>query len=152
MKINIMMQLQELLHLLLICRQPAVVPGPYGSAYMDFSNYIVQLEEQNRSASHTLLRKAAAQLKQEKFAVKAISLRGDAREELTRKVQELNVDLLVIGSRGLGTMKRLFIGSVSDHLVHHVHCPVLLVKSVIEQESQEKQEKEKDLTTPASLH
>lgn len=37
-------------------------------------------------------------------------------------------DVLIVGSRGMGTIKRLMIGSVSDHLVHHAACPVVIVK------------------------
>ena len=37
-------------------------------------------------------------------------------------------DLVVIGSRGLGTGTRVLLGSVSDALVHHASCPVLVVK------------------------
>ena len=87
-------------------RPMAIVPGPYGAAYMDFTSYTTQLEEYNRSQSHSILKKAAAFLKPMNFTVKAISLRGDAREELSRKVDELHVDLLIIGSRGMGAIKR----------------------------------------------
>jgi nucleotide-binding universal stress UspA family protein len=38
-----------------------------------------------------------------------------------------DVDLLVIGSRGFGRFGRVVLGSVSDHLVHHGHSPVLVV-------------------------
>lgn len=110
------------------------------------------MEEQNRSHSHALLRKAAAELKQRNFAVKAISLRGDAREELTRKIEELNVDLLVIGSRGLGAIKRIFVGSTSDHLVHHAHCPVILVKDTSAKEPTVKSPVAQAQPVPASLH
>jgi nucleotide-binding universal stress UspA family protein len=37
-------------------------------------------------------------------------------------------DFLVIGSRGLGSMERLMLGSVSDYVVHHAPCPVLIVR------------------------
>ncbi|MEO0852877.1 MAG: universal stress protein [Cyanobacteria bacterium J06648_11] len=37
-------------------------------------------------------------------------------------------DILAIGSRGLGTMERLLLGSVSDYVVHHAPCPVLVVR------------------------
>lgn len=37
-------------------------------------------------------------------------------------------DLIVIGSRGLGTLKGLVMGSVSTHVVHHAPCPVLVVR------------------------
>lgn len=37
------------------------------------------------------------------------------------------VDLLVCGSRGWGAVRRVVLGSTSDHLVHHAPCPVLVV-------------------------
>lgn len=36
-------------------------------------------------------------------------------------------DLLVVGSRGLGVLRRAALGSVSTHCVHHAHCPVVVV-------------------------
>ncbi|KAG9292165.1 hypothetical protein G9A89_005309 [Geosiphon pyriformis] len=41
-----------------------------------------------------------------KFACKAIAMRGDPRDEIVRKVSEVNANTLVIGSRGLGALKR----------------------------------------------
>jgi nucleotide-binding universal stress UspA family protein len=102
---------------------PASVDVP-----VDFSGYTAQLEQQNREASHRILKKAAGYLKPKKFALKAISLSGDARDEITRKVEEIHADLLIVGSRGMGVVRRAFVGSTSDHLVHHVRCAVIVVK------------------------
>jgi nucleotide-binding universal stress UspA family protein len=41
---------------------------------------------------------------------------------------ELEPDLLVMGSRGLGPVRRILVGSVSDGVVHHARCPVLVVR------------------------
>src|SRR5690242_2952827 len=37
-------------------------------------------------------------------------------------------DLLVLGSRGLGFVKKMLLGSVSDYCVSHAECPVLIVR------------------------
>lgn len=39
-----------------------------------------------------------------------------------------HAQLVVVGSRGQGAVRRTLLGSVSDYLVHHCHCPVLIVK------------------------
>lgn len=38
-----------------------------------------------------------------------------------------HVDLIVTGTRGIGTARRTFLGSVSDYVVHHTDCPVCVV-------------------------
>eukprot|EP00899_Mesostigma_viride_P018203 jgi/Mesvir1/26384/Mv16848-RA.1 len=55
-------------------------------------------------------------------------VKGDARESLVDAVERHNADMLVMGSRGLGAIKRTLIGSVSDFCIHHVDCPVVVVK------------------------
>jgi nucleotide-binding universal stress UspA family protein len=39
-----------------------------------------------------------------------------------------NVDLIVIGSRGMAGFKKLLIGSVASGVLTYAHCPVLIVK------------------------
>ncbi|GJM96624.1 hypothetical protein PR202_ga22404 [Eleusine coracana subsp. coracana] len=53
---------------------------------------------------------------------------GDAKEAICEAVERMHAGLLVLGSRGLGKIKRAFLGSVSDYLTHHATCPVLVVK------------------------
>jgi nucleotide-binding universal stress UspA family protein len=53
---------------------------------------------------------------------------GDPREEIIRTAEEWQAHLLVVGARGLGAIRGLFLGSVSRAVVHHAPCPVLVVK------------------------
>ncbi|MFS7908491.1 putative universal stress protein A family [Helianthus anomalus] len=47
---------------------------------------------------------------------------------LCKAVEEMHFDLLVVGSRGLGAIKRALLGSISDFCAHHSKCPILVVK------------------------
>jgi len=53
---------------------------------------------------------------------------GAPVDELIRFLEKHPVDLLVLGSRGLSTAKRIFLGSVSTALVNRAPCPVLVVR------------------------
>jgi nucleotide-binding universal stress UspA family protein len=42
--------------------------------------------------------------------------------------EENNIDLIVVGTRGISGFKKLLLGSVASHVVTYAHCPVLVVK------------------------
>ena len=57
-----------------------------------------------------------------------VLLHGRPAEEIINYVEESDVDLLVMGSRGLNAFQEFAIGSVSHKVLKHVKCPALVVK------------------------
>jgi nucleotide-binding universal stress UspA family protein len=55
---------------------------------------------------------------------------GRAEEEIVEVAEELGAGLIVMGSRGHGRLRRALMGSVSDAVVRHAHCPVTIVREV----------------------
>jgi nucleotide-binding universal stress UspA family protein len=53
---------------------------------------------------------------------------GGAAEEALNLAEELGTGLIVLGSRGRGRIRRLVMGSVSDSVVRHAHCPVMVTR------------------------
>ena len=49
-------------------------------------------------------------------------------DEIMQVVEETGADLVVMGSRRLGGIRRALMGSVSDSVIRHAHCPVLVVR------------------------
>jgi nucleotide-binding universal stress UspA family protein len=87
---------------------PAMAIDEYSQAY-----------EQWKRGAGELLDEQAERLRNAGGTVAGAHLRkGRPAEEITKLAEELNVGLVIIGSRGLGAMKRLVMGSVSEGVVH----------------------------------
>ncbi|ESO89873.1 hypothetical protein LOTGIDRAFT_234012 [Lottia gigantea] len=71
----------------------------------------------------------AAKLKEYSIGGKVRSIVAkNAGEGIIKAVEEEKAELVVVGSRGKGTLRRTFMGSVSDYVVHHADVPVLVVR------------------------
>jgi nucleotide-binding universal stress UspA family protein len=82
--------------------------------------------EKIRRAAEEAVSKAAAQLGESQPAsVTLHAVNGFPAEELINASRD--ADLLVVGSRGVGGFARLMMGSISNQVVHHAHCPVVIV-------------------------
>ena len=84
--------------------------------------------EKLRQAAEEMTLKVTSQLgvaKPSSVTVRAIP--GFPVQELIEASR--TADLVVVGSRGAGGFARLTIGSVSSQVVHHAHCPVVVVPS-----------------------
>ena len=106
-------------------RIAAVVPLP--SFLLD----VPSVREFKRSALEDvrgIVEDACASLAPRGFGIETDVAVGDPKEEIIRMAQEWGADLVVLGARGLGTIKRFLLGSVSLAVARHVRCPVLVVK------------------------
>jgi nucleotide-binding universal stress UspA family protein len=103
-------------------------------SYPGTLGYYDKLYEQIEEKSRELLRKQTWRVKALGGTVAGAHLRmGEVDLEIVALAEELQAGLIVIGSRGLGGVRRALMGSVSDSVVRHAHCPVLVVRPENEQ-------------------
>ena len=62
------------------------------------------------------------------ITVEKIIAVGPPAEGIVRLASTMDVDLIVMGNRGLGAVRRLAFGSVSTYVLHHAECPVLVTR------------------------
>ena len=96
----------------------------YGSGYTAFNEDTLNAV---RNRAQSIADKAVATVAELAPAVEceAMVLEGQPADTLLGASGD--ADLIVVGSRGLGGFKRLMLGSVSDQVVHHASCAVLVV-------------------------
>ena len=78
---------------------------------------------------HGLLEDARARLTAQHVSVRTLDPIGDPVAQIVGSAAELGADLVVVGSRGLGTISAVLMGSVSRWLVKHADVPVTIVTS-----------------------
>jgi nucleotide-binding universal stress UspA family protein len=59
---------------------------------------------------------------------RGLTWEGDAGETIVDAAGAESADLIVVGTHERGAVGRLFLGSVSDHVVRHARCPVMVVR------------------------
>jgi len=92
------------------------------------TSYAETLELMSKNAAGAIS-KLGSKIAEQKIPVKTEVLNGiSITDELLSFADAYKVDLIVMGSRGLGGFKKLLLGSVASGVSQHSKCPVLIVK------------------------
>lgn len=89
---------------------------------------VSKLIEVARKTGTRILEDGEQRAKAEDVEVEKLLEEGHTVQEIIRVAKEGNFDLIVMGARGISRIKEMFLGSVSEGVMHHVTCPVLIVK------------------------
>ncbi|MDQ3910317.1 MAG: universal stress protein [Actinomycetota bacterium] len=108
-------------------RIPPYRPSYYEDIYI--GDHLPQEEAELEREAEDLLKEQVGKTEAAGGSVARTHLRtGRPEAEITALAEEIGAGLIVVGSRGLGGMRRALMGSVSNSVVRHARCPVLVVR------------------------
>jgi len=116
---------------LLSVAQPVVVTGPMFITQpmmppTSTAMYVQAIESAHKKMLEDTYNRAKAEKPDVEISKRLVN--GRPADRIVEIADKENFDLIVIGSRGVGGVKKFFLGSVSDRVADEAHCPVLIVK------------------------
>lgn len=113
----------------------SVIETVYPSVIDIYGGYLPdagELLEKERASALVFLQEAANKagsfFSGENIAISTEVLAGSPESAIVERAEETSADIIVVGSHGYRAWERLLIGSVSDSVVHHAPCSVLVVR------------------------
>lgn len=111
----------------------SVIPPFPGTIYSLQGNFTVDLSEDDSTVKEIykkLLKHASEIVKNKYFDLKVTEIlrEGHVPSTIVDIANDIEVDLIIMGSRGLSGIKSMFLGGVSKHVVEHCKQPILIVK------------------------
>jgi nucleotide-binding universal stress UspA family protein len=83
-------------------------------------------------AAHEELKKVLSRLRcrvqQNGIQIETQVAVGHPAQEILRNAEQNQVDLIVVGHRGISAIKELTLGSISEHVLSHAPCPVMVTR------------------------
>ena len=107
---------------IMVATAPYVMPVQYDAS---FETGLREHAEQSAAKTEEQIRVRFPDLKEN---LTTEILRGAPAQAIVEKAEEWGADLIVVGSHGYGFWERIFLGSVSNAVVHHAPCSVLVVR------------------------
>jgi nucleotide-binding universal stress UspA family protein len=121
-----------LIHAYSLSVQPIMLPEPSTVSSPTIPiltrDELVRITEAARATGKRILDEGEEKLRPAKVQVGKMLVEGHAVQEIVRVANEGNYDLIVIGARGISHIKEILLGSVTDGVIHHARCPVLVIK------------------------
>lgn len=76
---------------------------------------------------HSEIQAIANNLRTEGLDATALLVRGTTAETILSEAAKLNADMVILGSHGRGAVRRFLVGSVSEGVLRHAACPILII-------------------------
>lgn len=96
--------------------------------HIESEKLLSELLEAYRKENQEILSKCSKIASEKGISIKTLLLQGNPASVILDYCKKENFDLVIMGSRGLGKFKQLILGSVSNKIVHHCQCGVLLIR------------------------
>lgn len=103
------------------------IPRPVATIY-NYGAIGDTVEEANLEVAREMMKEVEETLKEIPNKTETYIVEGNPARKIEEFAENNNADLIIMGSRGLGGIKELFLGSVSHHVVQKASCEVIIVK------------------------
>jgi nucleotide-binding universal stress UspA family protein len=112
--------------------QPMMMPEPSASGYTGrpilTGAEVSRIIEAAQKSGNKILQDGEQRISVTGVQVEKMLVEGHTVQEIVRAANEGNFDLIVIGARGISHIREMLLGSVTDGVIHHAHCAVLVIK------------------------
>jgi len=98
----------------------------YPTDLLGYTDY-EKLFAKRKNAAQVVMDDARQKLGRTTITVKEELQEGNETESILKVAENCKADLIVMGTRGLGAVKGLLVGSVSRKVIHYAECPVMVV-------------------------
>ena len=99
---------------------------PHTSDLLGYDDF-EKLYAKRKCAGQSILDAALETLGESEFEIQAELLEGPEAESILNFSKNSHADIIVMGTRGMGALKGLLLGSVSRKVIHYALCPVMVV-------------------------
>ncbi len=107
----------------------ALITLAWVSAQMDATEFAEECRRTGRQAGAQLLEETQRDLMGEELEVETKLTEGHPADEILKAAQDVQANLIVVGSRGMTELRRvMMLGGVSHKVVRHAECSVLVVR------------------------
>lgn len=113
--------------LLLHSVEPPYMSGSH-AAYISFEAYQELLAEKKEKAKVLEAKYEGIFQQHNLTGTFRVVVHPNAGEAIVNEAKDSSARMVIMGTRGLGTIRRTIMGSVSDYVVHHIHCPILVFR------------------------
>ena len=116
----------ETLHLLHVVDRAPDVAGPEGE---HAATRIERIVEEDGAKARRRLEALAEDLRRHGFAVEVSSREGRAATEILKAADELDPELIAMGTHGRSGLRHFLLGSVAESVMRKATCPVLTLRA-----------------------